>query len=144
MKRGRRIGGGPRKHPVRLKAAFALLLFLGGTASGQDSVRVTLSNELPASEKPGSIKLQTNYKRHREFSVSAEGSERAFEASPDHSIFHTNYAWDAETRAQQHDIAASQLSTLRWLQVFAVTLKAVALICVLIGVALLIRERRKA
>lgn len=74
----------------------------------------------------------------------AEGSERAFEASPDHSIFHTNYAWDAETRAQQHDIAASQLSTLRWLQVFAVTLKAVALICVLIGVALLIRERRKA
>lgn len=39
MKRGRRIGGGPRKHPVRLKAAFALLLFLGGTASGQDSVR---------------------------------------------------------------------------------------------------------
>lgn len=48
-----------------------------GNKSGQDSVRVTLSNELPASEKPGSIKLQTNYKRHREFSVSAEGSERA-------------------------------------------------------------------
>lgn len=48
-----------------------------GNKSGQDSVRVTLSNELAASEKPSSITLQTNYKRHSELAASAEGSERA-------------------------------------------------------------------
>ena len=48
-----------------------------GNKSGQDSVRVTLSNELPASEKPSSITLQTKYKRHSELAVTAEGNERA-------------------------------------------------------------------
>ncbi len=48
-----------------------------GNKVGQDSVRVTLSNELPASDKPGSVMLQTNYKRHSELTASAEGTSRA-------------------------------------------------------------------
>ncbi len=48
-----------------------------GRKVGQDSVRVTLQNDLPSGEKPTSIKLVADYKRGREMSVEATGRSRA-------------------------------------------------------------------
>ena len=73
---------------------------------------------------------------------SAESTTRAFTPSPDYTIYHTVAEWDAATIAQQTEEAAAVLSTLRALQVFAVVLKTAALIAVLAGVVLLLRERR--
>ncbi|MDO5670896.1 MAG: porin PorA family protein [Corynebacterium sp.] len=74
----------------------------------------------------------------------AESTARAFHGDPDYSVFFSDAPWDADTRAQQHTTASEQLSTMRWLQVFSVGLKSLSLILVLVAVALLIRERRKA
>ncbi len=48
-----------------------------GQKLGQDSVRVTLQNDLPSDEKPTSIKLVADYKRGREMNVAATGRSRA-------------------------------------------------------------------
>lgn len=73
---------------------------------------------------------------------STESTTRAFTPSPDYTLYHTVAEWDAATIAQQKEEATAVSSTLRTLQVFAVALKAAALVAVLAGVVLLLRERR--
>ena len=48
-----------------------------GQKVGQDSVRVTLQNDLPSDQTPSSIKLVADYKRGREMHVEATGRSRA-------------------------------------------------------------------
>ncbi|HHU67577.1 porin PorA family protein [Corynebacterium sp.] len=72
----------------------------------------------------------------------AEAEARAFDLSPGHTIYHTTLAWDDDTLARVHDRAQGSVVQLRVLQVFAVLTKALALVVALVGVVLLLRERR--
>lgn len=48
-----------------------------GQKAGQDSARVTVRNDLSASNTPGAVKLQTDYKRATQTQVTTDGSCRA-------------------------------------------------------------------
>ncbi|QGU05689.1 DUF3068 domain-containing protein [Corynebacterium comes] len=92
--------------------------------------------------KSGTI-VDTAERIHVYFAVDrAQAEERAFDPSPEFTLLHTSSTWDDETLARQHDKAAEVVSTLRVLQIFAVVLKAIALVAVIWAVVLLLRERR--
>lgn len=61
-----------------------------GQMVGQDSVRVTLQNEIAADERPASIQLVADYKRGRELTAQATG--RARTKLIEHDDFHAKIA----------------------------------------------------
>lgn len=71
-----------------------------------------------------------------------EAQARAFDLSPEYTIYHTTLDWDDDTLARVHDRAQETVRQLRIMQVFSVFTKALALVVALSAVVLLLRERR--
>lgn len=114
-----------------------------GDTSGPGTPRLSVDRTVWVEPESGTI-IDILVDTHLYFAADdRETGERAFSPSPDHTIFHTVSTWDEDTLARQADHAASDLSTLRFLQVMAVGLKGAALIVVIAAVVLLLRERRE-
>lgn len=73
----------------------------------------------------------------------SEAEARATEPDPGHTLRHSSERWDDATLARQQDTATGVGGTLRLLQIFAVLMKALALVAALTAVALLLRDRAR-
>ncbi|MFP3903092.1 MAG: hypothetical protein ACLFWB_02500 [Armatimonadota bacterium] len=65
---------GERVYPDGEYTVTAVGYSPAGQKAGEDSVRVTVRNDLSAAESPGAVKLQTDYKRATELQATADGS----------------------------------------------------------------------
>lgn len=109
---------------------------------GMGSPRYAIERTVWVEPKSGTL-VDTAEQIHLYFAADiTQAEERAFDPSPEFTIFHTSSAWDDATRARQQEKATGVVSALRALQIMAVVLKTIALGAVAWAVVLLLRERR--